>query len=407
MTALKLSELGTDHENARRSNASRYIPQRGTLGTRRRVALFIPKLRAGGAEKVTLNLAAALAAQGLTVDVVVGSTGGLLQSQIPERVRLVDLLARPPEILSKTKRLAKYLKAEQPSILFSSLDIVGSAIAARLISQACTKIVMCVHTNLSAQFRDDHTALRWVRPTLLKFAYRRADHVAAVSKGILDDLLPLLKLSEGRASVLYNPVVSSEMIERAAEPVSHPWFTGGAHKVIVAAGRLVRQKDFPTLLKAFQLVRQQQECKLVIFGDGDPRQPDVKSSLQSLAQSLGIAGHCTFEGFVQNPYAYFRRSDLFVLSSSYEGLPTVLIEALACGLPVVSTDCPSGPREILCDGEFGTLVPVGDCVSLAHAILQELRQPRARAPLIQRASEFSYQSAVDRYMRLIQRLVPG
>jgi glycosyltransferase involved in cell wall biosynthesis len=407
MPALTFREHETVHETDRPNDASRHILDLRTSEAARRVALFIPKLRAGGAEKITLNLAAALAAQGLAVDVVVGSAGGQLRSQMPEQVRLVDLLARPPAILSKTKRLAKYLAAEQPSILFSSLDIVGSAVAARLISQARTKIVMCVHTNLSAQFRDYRSVVSWMRPALLKFAYRRADHVAAVSKGILDDLLTLVELPEDRVSVLYNPVVSNEMLARASEAISHSWFDDGAHKVIVAAGRLVRQKDFPTLLKAFQVVRQHQECKLVVFGDEDPRQPAVRSSLQNLAESLGIAEHCRFEGFVQNPYAFFRRADLFVLSSIYEGLPTVLIEALACGLPVVSTDCPSGPREILCDGEFGTLVPVGDCISLARAVIKELRQPRARAPLTQRAWEFSYQSAVDRYMRLMQRLVPS
>ena len=407
MTALKLSEHETVQEHDQRHNASGYVPSFGAFGSMRRVALFIPKLRAGGAEKVTLNLAAALAARGLAVDVVVGSAGGQLRPQMPEQVRFVDLLARPPAILSKTKRLAQYLAVERPSVLFSSLDIVGSAVAARLISKARTKIVMCVHTNLSAQFRDYRSVVSWVRPALLKFAYRRADHVAAVSRGILDDLLTLVELPEDRVSVLYNPVVSDEMLARAAEAISHPWFAGGAHKVIVAAGRLVRQKDFPTLLKAFQIVRQHQECKLVIFGDEDPRQPAMRSSLQNLAQSLGIAEHCRFEGFVQNPYPFFRRSDLFVLSSIYEGLPTVLIEALACGLPVVSTDCPSGPREILCDGEFGTLVPVGDCKSLADGIAKELSQPRLRSPLRQRASEFSYQSAVDRYMQLMQRLVPA
>ncbi len=220
----------------------------------------------------------------------------------------------------------------------------------------------------------------------------------AVSEGVAEDLALTASLPRERITTIYNPVVTPALAGQAQAPLTHPWFAPGSPPVLLAVGRLHYQKDFPTLLRAFARVRAVRAVRLLILGEGDQG-----VALQASAQELGITTDVELPGFVLNPFAYMARAAVFVLSSAYEGLPGVLIQALACGCPVVSTDCPSGPAEILEGGVYGPLVPVGDDAALAKAILSTLNARPNPDWLRTRAAEFSVDRAVDRYLEVLLR----
>jgi glycosyltransferase involved in cell wall biosynthesis len=230
---------------------------------------------------------------------------------------------------------------------------------------------------------------------LARWLYPQAHRVVAVSHGVATDILHLYQLPTAKVAVIYNPVVTPELIARSWEAVEHPWLAAGEPPIILGVGRLTAQKDFATLIRAFARVRQHDEARLIILGEGEHR-----PILEQLIGELGLQAWVALPGFVENPYAWMRRAAVFVLSSRWEGLPTVLIEAMACGTPVVATDCPSGPREILEGGKWGKLVPVGDAVGLAEAICQTLKEG-SPSDLSIRASDFSLERAVESYLQVL------
>jgi glycosyltransferase involved in cell wall biosynthesis len=233
-------------------------------------------------------------------------------------------------------------------------------------------------------------------PYLARWFYPWADAVVTVSNAAGEDLVQITEISPEKVQTIYNPVVTDDLKEKAAEPVEHPWFQPEAPPVILGAGRLERQKDFETLIRAFRHVRTDRPARLIILGRGS-----LKEQLQGLAQSLGVGDDVLLPGFVNNPFTYMARSSVFVLSSRFEGLPGVLIQAMATGCPVVSTDCPSGPREILIDGELGPLVPVGDVEGLARGILETLDDPPDSRFLKDEAERFSDTAAVEAYTQVL------
>jgi len=235
-------------------------------------------------------------------------------------------------------------------------------------------------------------------PRLIRTFYPWAASVVAVSRDAADDFAKAAGLPRERVEVVYNPVITPRLLELARETPDHPWFAPGQPPVLLGVGRLTAQKDFPTLLRAFAEVRRDREVRLVILGEG----PDRPALLQ-LAGELGIGESFDLPGFRHNAMAYMAASAMFVLSSAFEGLPTVLIEALAAGTQVVSTNCPSGPREILQDGRLGALVPVGDPVALAAAIRARLDHPSPPAPL-EALAPFTSTAAVDHYLRIIEQV---
>ena len=233
----------------------------------------------------------------------------------------------------------------------------------------------------------------------MKWFYPRADAVAGVSAGVARDLEQQLGLEVETVKVLNNPVVNEDLITRSQATLEHPWFAPDAPQVFLAVGRLNSQKDFPNLLDAFALVRQQRDARLIILGEGSQRQ-----QLETMIDSLGIKESVLLPGFIKNPYAYMKQSSCFVLSSRQEGLPTVLIEAMACGCPVVATNCPSGPDEILDGGTYGSLVPIENSQALAQAMLDTLEHPPKQEVLMQRANEYSTEKVVDTYLSLLNHL---
>jgi glycosyltransferase involved in cell wall biosynthesis len=244
---------------------------------------------------------------------------------------------------------------------------------------------------------------------MVRLTYATADAVVAVSAALADHVAAHHGLPRSAIQVIYNPAVPDDLAQRAAVPLDHPWFAPGAPAVVLGAGRLTTAKDFATLVRAFAFVRKQRDARLVILGCAKTEKKTVKrqAELTALARQLGIADDIALPGFTANPYAYMARAAVFALSSRQEGLPTVLIEALACGCPCVATDCPSGPSEILDQGRYGRLVPVGDAAAMADAIVQTLDAPPAREPLKAAAERFAIGPAIDAYETLLAPSIPS
>jgi glycosyltransferase involved in cell wall biosynthesis len=289
--------------------------------------------------------------------------------------------------------LKRYIETRRPVALVSSLTHTNiAAILANWLASPRTRLVV-VERNQFSLNRDLMRGLVKFSYLLVPWLYPKADLVACVSTGVRDDLAAATGIPAERISVLYNPVVTGSLDERAAAPITHKWLTKPDAPIVLGVGRFTRQKNFPLLIRAVAKVREKRRVRLILLGDGA-----LRPSLEALAQSLGIAEDVDFPGFDPNPFRFMRRADVYVLSSDWEGLPTSLIEAMACGAPVVSTDCESGPLEILENGRFGRIVPKGNVVALADAIASILDHPGDRNATIARAREFSLERAVDRYL---------
>ena len=259
-----------------------------------------------------------------------------------------------------------------------------------------TRIVVSVHSTLSIEVRQAKSWRGKILPWFINRSYPYADAIVAVSTGVAEDLSRITAINYKKIRIIYNPVVTPQLLEKQLQAISHPWFQKNQPPVLLAVGRLTEQKDLVTLINAFAVIRKQKTCRLLILGEGA-----LRAELEALIAKLKLAQDVLMPGFVDNPYAYMKQADVFVLSSAWEGLVTVLIEAMACGTPVVSTDCPSGSREILADGKFGQLVPVGDFKALAEAVFQTLEQQRHSGPLIKRANDFTQAASVKHYLEVL------
>jgi glycosyltransferase involved in cell wall biosynthesis len=330
------------------------------------IAIFLRCLYGGGAERGMLNLAHNFLQQKLTVDMVVVKEEGSLVEQLPRGIRLINLNAQSKfGILPK---LIQYLQRERPVSMLAALHYPCEiAILAKRIARVSTRIVVSEHNHLSQEAKRIPQLSVKLTPLAAKLFYPWADGIIAVSQGVAEDLANVTHLPRKRIDLIYNPVVTPEIFTKAKEPVNHPWFQLGELPVILAVGRLYPQKDYPTLIRAFAQVRQVHRTRLVILGEG----PEA-DSLNNLIRELGLEEDVAMLGFADNPYAYMAKAAVFVLSSAWEGFGNVLVEALAVGTPVVSTNCESGPSEILANGKYGDLTPVSDPQAMAEAILNVL-----------------------------------
>ncbi len=327
----------------------------------RRWALFLPSLAGGGAERVTLNLIRGLLASGHQVDLVLASRSGPYLDLVPEGARVVDLGNR--RTLASLPALVRYLRNQKPDGLLSAMNHSNIvAVWAAFLAGYRGPVLVAEHNELPA---SDHS--RWQRAfnAAIRFSYPRAKQVIAVSHGVKRSLVNHAGVPADRIEVIYNPVIHADFSSQNRQ--LPPELQTRTKPVIVGVGRLTRQKNFVNLLQAFALLRARLDARLLILGEGEDR-----PLLAELVARLGLADDVSMPGFVSNPYDFLAHADLFVLSSDWEGLPTVLIEALALGTRVVSTDCPSGPREILANGHYGALVPMGDSEALADAMVVAL-----------------------------------
>lgn len=332
------------------------------------VALFLPTLGGGGAERVTINLARGLIDSGAEVDLLVANMTGAYASGLPEGIRLIDLKAG--RVVAAVPAIVRYLRKERPRSLLSAMNHANvAAIWAKQISKFQGRTVVVEHNDLvqagSGSFLEGK-----VIPYLVSHWYPRASSIVAVSEGVKASLVRGAGLRAEIVKVIYNPVLTDDIASKARERVDHPFLQEGGPPVVLGVGRLTAQKNFGNMISAFARICQVRDARLVVLGEGEKR-----GELEQQVEQLGLADKVSFPGFVDNPFAFLARANVFVLSSEYEGLPTVLIEALAVGTRVVATDCPSGPREILAGGRFGRLVPVGDPAALADSVLSALSEP--------------------------------
>lgn len=326
------------------------------------VSFFLPNLNDGGAEKVLTTLANELARLGVRVDFVLVKASGVNLKSLSGEVQVVDLGSA--NTYFSLVKLIRYFQQRRPDVFVSSLDLTNLiAIIARSISGVRTRLLIRIENMVSIQKR----ALwkKSLEKKLLFLLYPLADGVIAVSKNVADDIVAYAGVSPLKIYTIYNPVITPELLAKSKVELVHPWFQANSAPVILGVGRLTEQKDFKTLIIAFATLRQELDVRLIILGEGGQR-----PELESLIKKLGIDHDVDLHGYVENPYPYMKHASVFVLSSAWEGLPTVLIEALACGCPVVSTDCPGGIREILADGKYGELVPVGNSQAMTEAIRQ-------------------------------------
>lgn len=340
-----------------------------------KLAIFMDSLFGGGGQRSMLNLAHGIADRGHDIDLVLAQVEGPFLGEVPKSAKVIDLKAS--RALTSLPALVRYLRQNQPDAMlsvFGHINIV--ALLARRLAGTRTKLFVNEQNTVSMEAKNASSWRMRLTPKLMNLFYPWADGIVVVSEGVGQDLTQLIDVPRERINVIYNPsVVGAAVQEQANAPLDHPWFKPDQPPVLIAVGRLQPQKDYPMLIEAFSQVRQTQPVRLLILGEGKER-----SMLEALISERDLEKDISLPGFVKNPYAYMARASLFVLSSRWEGLPTVLIEALCCGTPVVATDCPSGPKEILRDGQFGQLVPVGNAKAFAQAIRTSLEKKRSSPP---------------------------
>lgn len=343
------------------------------------------------------------------VDLVVACAADRLCADIPAGVRVVDLGSwcrwvpglrrhRGLWVPASTSALARYLQRERPEVMLSTSNPANlAALWSRRMSGAATATAISVNVQLSDAVAGLPRPWGRIFHDLIRRSYPNADALIAISDGVADDLARLTGIDRERIVRIYNPVNALAVQEGAREAVDHPWLWRTGAPVVLAAGKLKPQKDFATLLRAFAHLRKVSAARLIILGEGEER-----GRLLALAARLGIREDIDLPGYVRNPFAWMARAAVFVLSSAWEGFSNVLAEALACGCPVVSTDCRSGPRELLAGGAYGPLVPVGDDRALAAAIVSSLKMPPDRERLRSRAAMFATGAAAASYLEVLQ-----
>ena len=403
------------------------------------VGFLLTSLNGGGAERFTLNLAGALIARGHRADLVIPRLAGDYRAAIPGGIRVyrtripgtdrellrlmqrleiqveamtvnpigvarswlvlgrkgLDLpVRRSHRVYAYAYMIATYVRNARPDVLVSALPgAAAAAVCAAELMDRAVPVVVTVHNNVAAEYAPE-----WLAAS--RMLYPLADAVVAVSKGVAESVQRSLGMDAERVRTLYIPIPADSIRRLAQEEVTHPWFADGEPPVVLSVGREAPQKDYPTLVEAFGLARHEVDSRLVILGRFSA---PYRARLRSLARDHGVEGDLGFVDFDENPYRYMRRAGLLALSSRWEGMPAVILEALACDTPVVSTDTPYGPREIL--GGWGDLPPVGDAPALARALIATLRGARPTAEALRaRTADFSLEKTADAYIALFEKL---
>ena len=365
------------------------------IGQGRKVAFLIHDLRDGGAERITVSLANGVAARGFEVDLVLVNEKGKQSyfESIEPSVRVRSL--KQTRTLTSALGFRDYFNDANPDVVISALTHINvSAVIGRLLARNKPRLVVVEHNQMSKNIGRKKGFVRLAYAVVPR-VYRLADLIGVVSGGVKSDFVALTGIPADRVEVLYNPVVTPELRHQCREEPDHPWFRKGEPPVILGIGRLTEQKNFPMLIEAFTALRKHRDARLMFLGQGADR-----VELEAQAKATGFGDDIAFPGFVDNPFAYMSSAAVVALSSNWEGLPTVLIEAMACGTPVISTDCPSGPAEILKEGELAPLTPVGDVPAFTRSLHDVMDQKPDVDRLIARANEFSLDAAVDRYLQV-------
>lgn len=363
------------------------------MPSRVRLAVLLASLARGGIGKMRVHLVNEFSRRGFAVDLLLAELASPYLQRLSQEVNLVPIYTS--HALSCVPLLAWYLRRRQPEVLLTQRVRVNvAALRAHRLSATSTRIVSTLNTHLSSQLTSMRERKRNKQLRLFRRYYPRNDGLIAVSEGVAVDAAQLIGLPRERIQVANNPVVTPDILEKARQPCGHPWLDEPGPPVFMGMGRLEPQKDFALLLRAFASVRQRRRSRLIILGEGG-----LREELLLLARQLGVADDVALPGFVATPYAFLARARVFVLSSAWEGSPNALTEALAVGTPTVSTDCPSGPREILAGGLYGPLVPVRNEERLAQAMLHTLENPPEREFLRARAQCYSVEASATQYLQ--------
>lgn len=361
-----------------------------------KISLFVPSLRGGGAERVMSVLARGFAEKRLSVDLVLVNATGPYLADIPDSVRIVDLNSR--RALTALPALVRYLRRERPAAILSTLfhaNIV--ALWARALSRVPVRVVIRLPNMLNAGVGRKQSVKDKIVSRLMTYAGRNADAVVALNGTMAAEFQTATGVAQEKIKVINNPFPVERIAARAKQPLNHPWFQAEQPPVVLAVGRLTHQKGFDDLIDAFAILRRQQAARLIILGDGE-----LRPALQAGIDELGLSDDVALPGFDDNPYQYMQRAAAFVLPSRWEGFPNALTEAMACGAPVVATDCPGGSAEILAHGKWGELVPVGDPHAMADAIGRTINADD-HPDVERRADDFSVDGVVRLYL---EQLLP-
>jgi glycosyltransferase involved in cell wall biosynthesis len=366
------------------------------------VAIYLHDLAGGGVERQSLIIAEEFRRHGVDVTLVLHRLRGQLLDQVPPGLRIVDL--NSSRTVMDIPGLVRYMRAEKPDILLSNVDFNNvAALFAKALSFSKTKVVICQHNPISGAYMADERwishqigFLYWVLSPLISRA-------VAVSSGVAAELRETAGIPVRRVVTINNPVVGPDFAARCQQSADHPWFNQAGHPLFVTAGRLVAQKDHATMIRALAIHRQRFDSRLIILGTGH-----LREKLGDLVVRLELTNAVDFLGFQANSLPYFRHADAFILSSRGEGFGNVIVEALGCGTPVISTRCIHGPAEILDGGRYGLLVEPHDPDALAAA-MDQVTTLRERFPadmLRERAGYFSYAACASRYLAIFRSLAP-
>jgi len=373
------------------------------MPTEKRVAIYMHSLYNGGVERVMFDLMRGFLDRGVGVDLVLDLLiYSPFEKILPAGVEMVKLEAHSP--LQRIAKLRDYLHRARPDAVLSATHFANeTACIARALAKVPTRLILSEHTTLSSDIAN--SSRYSVRSMVIRWTTRRiypmADAIVAVSNGVADDMCKVSGLKREKVLTIYNPIDAGRLFASAAEPLDDPWFVEGAPPVILAIGRLETQKNFPNLLRAFAGVRAGREARLLILGEGSERE-----RLTGMVAEMGLTVDVSMPGFVANPAAYMARAAVFAMSSNWEGMPVAQMEALTLGTPVVSTDCPSGPAEILADGAYGEMVPMDDSAALAGAIERVLDGARKVIPA-EALARFDADAITERYLGLMFPGVSG
>ncbi len=360
------------------------------------LAIFLPNFKTGGVERMIVNLARGITTLGNPVDLVVRNARSSYLIDLPPSLKLVELDTIHPDVITAA---SIYLKDSRPrAILVSKEKNCVIAIKARERSRIESRIVMRVPVHITERLRQQKIGplKKWKKRRKSRNIYKQADSLIAVSSGVASDISNITGTPLEKIHTIPNPVVTPDMEALAGKSIEHDWFTPKDKPVLVGLGRLDHQKNFEALIRSVGKVREQIDCRLLILGEGRWR-----PRLERLIKALGMTASVQLPGFVENPYPYLARADLFVLSSLWEGSPNALSEALALGVPVVSTDCESGPREVLQNGKYGPLVSVGDTNAMASAIIETLSDPPTAEFLKSAVNEYNVDDAAKSYLKVL------
>lgn len=358
------------------------------------LAILMESLYTGGVGKMRLHLMNEIAERGHRVDLVLADMSSPYMPMVHPAVRKVKIASA--DGLKGVPSLAWYLARRRPRVMLTQrvrLNVL--ALRARRLIGSPTRIVVTVNVNMSSKFEDQSPQKRARQIEHLQRWFPLNDGIISVSHGVAEDAAKLIGIPVERIRVIQNPTITPEVLPKSALPLDHPWFQPGQPPVVLGVGRLMREKDFPTLIRAFDLLRRSTPCRLVILGEG----PD-RPALEALVAELGLAELAALPGFATNPYNFMARAAMFVLSSTREGSPNALTEALAVGVPLVSTDCPNGPQDVLEGGRHGRLVPMKDPQALAEAMAATLREPvGTRESRMQSAGRYTVERSATTYLR--------